>query len=193
MGSKVLKLKKFFPILTALGIFVFMLVAQMSLHGTSSSASKLNISTEMVQAYEANFAELKLETTKNSKHKLSTAEQPIVILNFWASWCRPCISEFETLKRLVSKYGPSQLLVIGINNDSDDQLKEIKIVEKKLGLNFESVADVDGKITSKFFINEIPASIVFHKGRVIHFENKEFDFMGKSFLKLIDSKLSEAK
>ena len=193
MRSKVWNLKKFFPILIAASIFIVMLVAQMSIHGSSSSASKLNISAEMVQAYEANFSEITLTTTKSSVLNLSKVKQPIVILNFWASWCRPCISEFKTLKQLVSKYGGEKLLVLGVNNDTDDQLKLIQSTEDKLKLNFESVADIEGKITSKFFINEIPASIVYYKGLVIHFKNSEFDFMSKSFIELLDSKLSEVK
>ncbi|MCO4752923.1 MAG: TlpA family protein disulfide reductase [Bacteriovoracaceae bacterium] len=168
-----------------------LLVAQMSLHGNSSSASKLSISTEKVQSYQVNYANLTLETTKGTQHKLSNVKQPIVILNFWASWCRPCLSEFETLKKLVDKYGPEKILVLGVNNNSENQKKEIKQTEDKLALNFESVADKDSEITSKFFINEIPASIVFHKGKVIHFENREFDFMNKKFIALLDLKLAE--
>ena len=71
MRSKVWNLKKFFPILIAASIFIVMLVAQMSIHGSSSSASKLNISAEMVQAYEANFSEITLTTTKSSVLNLS--------------------------------------------------------------------------------------------------------------------------
>lgn len=189
MASNISKIKKFFPITTLIALFVALLVGQMSLHGTPSSASKLNIAAEKAQAYEANFGILELATTKGSKHKLAKATQPIVILNFWASWCRPCLSEFESLKQLVEKYGPDKILVVGVNNDSEQPKKAVRKVEKDLSLNFESVIDSDGKITNGFFISEIPASVVFHKGKVIHFENREFDFMSKEFLALIDQKL----
>ncbi|MEX0799032.1 MAG: hypothetical protein WD025_06290, partial [Bacteriovoracaceae bacterium] len=59
-----------------------------------------------------------------------------------------------------------------------------------LDLNFESMIDLDGSVAKDFFISEIPASIVFHKGKVVHFENREFDFMSKKFLGLIDQKLA---
>lgn len=189
MASNISKIKKFFPLTIFIVVFVALLVGQMSLHGTPSSASKLNIAVEKDQAYEANFGFLELTTTKGSKHKLSETIQPIVILNFWASWCRPCLSEFESLKRLVDKYGADKILVVGVNNDSEQPEKAVRKVEKDLSLNFESVIDSDGKITNKFFISEIPASVVFHRGKVVHFENSEFDFMSKKFLALIDQKL----
>lgn len=185
------KVKQFLPIILAALAFAALLIAQMSIHGTSSSASGIGIANEKAQAYQAKFDELKLETTKGSKHDFSNLSQPIVILNFWASWCRPCLSEFETLKKFVKKFGPDKVLVVGINNDATDTLKAIKKIEDKLELNFESVADSDSKIAEDFFINEIPSSIVFHKGKVIHFENREFDFMDKKFLALIEKKLSE--
>lgn len=183
------KAKQFFPLALATAAFVFLLVVQMALHGSSSSAGSLEIANEKAQAYEAKFGALKVETTKGTKHDFSKAEQPIVILNFWASWCRPCLSEFATLKRFVKRFGPEKVLVVGINNDSDNPKKAVMKVEKDLDLNFESVVDEDGKIAGDFLINEIPASIVFHRGKVIHFENREFDFMSKDFINLIEKKL----
>ncbi|MEX1099489.1 MAG: TlpA disulfide reductase family protein [Bacteriovoracaceae bacterium] len=184
------KIKKFFPLLLSILAFIALLIAQMSIHGTSSSAGKLNIGAEKAQAYEAKFGNLAFTTTKGTKLDFSKVSQPIVILNFWASWCRPCLSEFETLKKLVSKYGPEKVLVIGVNNDAENPKKAVKKVEKDLDLNFESMIDLDGSVAKDFFISEIPASIVFHKGKVVHFENREFDFMSKKFLGLIDQKLA---
>lgn len=185
------KIKQFFPILAASAVFALLLVLQMSLHGTQSSAKGIGIANEKAQAFESNFSKLKLTTTKGSQHTLAEAKQPIIILNFWASWCRPCLSEFASLKKLVDKFGSDKLLVIGINNDSDNPKKAVMKTEKDLRLNFESSLDLDGSIANSFFINEIPASIVFHKGKVIHFENKEFDFMSEDFISLIEKKLSE--
>lgn len=181
--------KKIFPLVLPVVLFVALLVTQMSIHGSSSSASRIELGNEKTQAYQARFAQLSLESTRGSKYKLSEVSQPIVILNFWASWCRPCLSEFRSLTKLIEKFGADKILVLGVNNDSEDQLKAIKKTENDLNLNFESVADKDSLITESFFINEIPASIVFHKGKVIHFENKEFDFMDKKFLAEIEKAL----
>lgn len=184
------KLKKFLPLIAPAIIFAALLIAQMSMHGTTTSASRINLENEKAQAYEAKFSNLTLKSTKGTVYNLLKQKQPIIILNFWASWCRPCLSEFAALKKLVDRMGSDKLLVVGINNDTENPKKAVKKIEEDLSLNFESVIDKDSEIADEFFVNEIPTSIVFFKGKVIHFEKKEFDFMSKDFISLLEKKLS---
>lgn len=185
------KLKKYFPYLSIIVLFFCVMVLQMSLYGTGTSASDVQLDEQKAQSYENLFATLELKTSKGKLIKLSDAKQPIVILNFWASWCRPCISEFETLKKMIDHFGKYKVLVIGINNDTDNPSVAVKKVEKKLNLNFDSVLDEGGTVTGRFNITEIPASIIFHNGKAIMFHNKEFDFMQKEFLSFIEKKIDE--
>lgn len=182
--------KKIFPILAIFTFFVTVMVLQMSLNGNYTSAQKTSITEEKSKAYEEIFNNLKLETTKGSVFELKDINQDLVILNFWASWCQPCVSEFKALNELVDMFSSEQLLVVGINNDDEEPLKNIKKVEKKYNLKFESVMDVDSDIAGKYRINNIPASVVYYKGKVIHFVNKEFDFVNDGFVDLLKSKIS---
>ena len=175
-------MKKFFPALIVAFVFTIVLVFQMSINGQESNAEKVDREKEKYSVYEDVFQKTEFQTTKNTNYKLSTVKQPIILLNFWASWCQPCLSEFSTLKKLVNKFSSDELLVIGINNDDENPKKAIIKTEKDLNLNFESVIDVDNKITSSFLIEKIPGSIVFFKGKVIHFENEEFNFMDEKFI-----------
>lgn len=184
-------MKKIFPIVSILSFFVFALILQMTLTGNMSSASKINLSENKVKAYEKVFDELSLKTTKGSEFILKELDQEIVILNFWASWCRPCVSEFKALNNLISQFSDKELLVIGINNDDEDPLKAIKKMEDKYELKFESVKDENSDLAGKLRINSIPASIVYHKGKVIHFVNKEFDFTSSEFVELLKSKIKK--
>ena len=183
--------KKIFPILAIFVFFVVVLVGQMTLSGGYTAAQKTSLSDGKIKAYEELFNELKLETTKGSKFNLSKLDQEIVILNFWASWCRPCVSEFKALNALIDSMPEEKLLVIGINNDDEEALKNIKKIEKEYDLKFESVKDEASDIASKYRINNIPSSVVYHKGKVIHFVNKEFDFNNSEFVSLLKSKLSK--
>jgi thiol-disulfide isomerase/thioredoxin len=49
----------------------------------------------------------------------------IVVLDFWATWCVPCIAEIPTLNRLQQKYGASGVRVVGVALASGDA-KEVK-------------------------------------------------------------------
>jgi cytochrome c biogenesis protein CcmG, thiol:disulfide interchange protein DsbE len=45
----------------------------------------------------------------------------LLVLNFWASWCAPCVEETPSLSQLASEFGPKGLVVLGISVDKDDK------------------------------------------------------------------------
>ncbi|HXH31989.1 MAG TPA: TlpA disulfide reductase family protein [Bacteriovoracaceae bacterium] len=157
-----------------------------------------NLNAELVEkdkqkysVYETNFQALKLTTTKNSTIELNKLSEPIVLLNFWASWCLPCLKEFPSLVKFQEKF-KGKVKVLGINGDDDEKALElIKKVEGKHRLNFESVSDADSAISNKFMINTYPVSIIFLKGKVIYVNKKIHDFMNPEFLAMIEESLQE--
>ena len=185
-------MQKFFPAFIISILFTVILVTQMAINGQDSKASKVGKSLSKYSVYESKFSKTKFETTKKSKINLIKQKQPIIVLNFWASWCQPCLSEFQTLKKFVNEFSKDEVLVIGINNDDENPKKAIKKTEKDLKLNFESVIDSSSTVTSSFLVEKIPASIVFYNGKVIHYVNEEFDFMNSKFIYKIKNLLKES-
>lgn len=57
-----------------------------------------------------------------------------VILNFWATWCAPCVTEFPTLVDLTEKY-PDQVVVLALSSDKNKSDVEnfVTALEKKIG------------------------------------------------------------
>jgi thiol-disulfide isomerase/thioredoxin len=45
----------------------------------------------------------------------------LLVLNFWASWCPPCVQETPSLSRLASEFGPQGLVVLAISVDRDEK------------------------------------------------------------------------
>lgn len=181
-------MKKIYPSIAIVVVFGMLMVLQMVVHGQKLTANKIEDSVERYSVFENEFSKLNLKTTKGNVFNAKDEKSPIVVLNFWASWCTPCIKEFSSLNKLIEKY-PGKVKVIGINNDDEAAKKKIKKMEKEYSLLFESTADTAGSVASAFNIKRIPAALVLHKGKVIHFSNEEFDFMDKKFLAKIDSKL----
>ncbi len=64
--------------------------------------------------------------------------QKLLVLNFWASWCAPCIEEIPILVRLQSKYGANGLQIVGIAADS--AVNSAKFAQK-LEINYPILAD----------------------------------------------------
>jgi thiol-disulfide isomerase/thioredoxin len=179
---------KLFPLFLFIIAFSGFLSMQILWDTFNLSAKQVEQENEKHAAFEAVFQELKLTTTKSTTIELKNEKAPIVLLNFWASWCHPCLKEFPSLVKFQERY-KEQVRVIGINGDDDKALEKIRKTEEKYALNFESVDDSTGKITDLFGINTYPVSIVYHRGKVIYVNKRIHDFMDGEFLKLIDSKL----
>lgn len=182
--------KKLIPVILFIMAFTGFLSTQILWDNFNSNAELVEEDKQKHSVYETNFQTLNLTTTKNTTIQLGKETTPIIVLNFWASWCIPCLKEFPSLVQFQDKY-QGKVKVIGINGDTDAPLENIRKIESKYKLNFESVVDANEAISEKFMIRTYPVSIVFHKGKVIYFSKRIHDFMEKDFLELIDDHLKK--
>lgn len=189
-------MKKYFPI-----FMITFLLGGFMLHqfvSTGFDATKATISNkdkDKKSYYESLFTKLKLKEFNGKKREfnLKTEVAPIVILNFWASWCTPCLEEFPSIVEMKKKFTDKEVLLLGINNDDDKKaLVNIKKTIEKFKFNFPVVRDSEGELAEKFLISGIPVSIIYHKGKVVEISNGAKDFNSteviESFKKLLSKK-----
>jgi len=53
--------------------------------------------------------------------ELASLRGKVVVLDFWATWCRPCVEEFPTLRKIDERHG-DEVLLLGVNMDDADAL-----------------------------------------------------------------------
>lgn len=130
------------------------------------------------EAYENLFLHANYETSDGSNLEISKLTSPVIIYNFWASWCIPCLEEMPSMINLKKRFRDDQLKIIAINTDEDDQKANIQKIIKKINLKdeFIIVPDKDSKLVNDFKISAIPVTIIFHRGKVVHFSNGPMDF-----------------
>lgn len=101
-----------------------------------------------------------LERLDGTKLKLSDLKGKMLIVNFWASWCNPCVEELPSMVRLAEKM-KGELVVIAIS--TDENRKDIETFLKLFGLpkpGFEVVWDRDGKMKDMYAVGKIPESYI---------------------------------
>ena len=89
----------------------------------------------------------------------------VIYLDFWASWCKPCVKSFPWLNELQNKYKNKGLVVIAINLDQDKTLADEFL--KRIPANFTVAFDKEGKTPELFRVTGMPSSyLVDRKGYI---------------------------
>ncbi|MFY7993142.1 MAG: TlpA family protein disulfide reductase [Bacteriovoracaceae bacterium] len=182
-------MKKFLPITLFIMAFFGFLATQIIWDTFHLNAEQVQVEKEKYSLYENLFQEISVTSSKGTTYVLKDLKSPVVLVNFWASWCVPCLKEFPSLVEFQQKY-KGKVTVIGINGDEEDPKMNVDKTEKKYKLNFESVLDPASVVSNKFMINTYPVSILYYKGKVIYVNKKIHDFMDKEFLAMIDKQIS---
>src|SRR5689334_17576709 len=77
-----------------------------------------------------------LVDTKGEQHRLKGYEGRWVVVNFWATWCVPCIQEIPEIAQFHREHG--RVVVIGVATDADDAAK-VKRFAAKVGHDYPLV------------------------------------------------------
>ena len=97
-------------------------------------------------------------------------ENEYVLIDFWASWCSPCIAEFSTLKKIYSTYNDDGFDIVSVSLDR--QSYEWKRMSEKQELPWIDLADtegMDGSTATSYSVEGIPRKyLVDQNGCILH-------------------------
>ena len=100
------------------------------------------------------------------------ADGEYLLLDFWASWCQPCLQQIPNVRRAYEKYHPKGLNIIGVSSDEDEQAWRAAIEKYNLSsypqvLSVSSTAGDDRllfeefeNITDRYEVDAIPCFIL---------------------------------
>ena len=89
-----------------------------------------------------------------------------VLLDFWASWCKPCCEEMPSLKKLYRDYRAKGLEIVGISIDEDKKAWQQKVGD--LGMNWIQLRDASREAVKKYVIGPIPHTVLIDpSGKII--------------------------
>jgi len=94
-------------------------------------------------------SDFSLETLKGKRVKLSDHKGKVVLISFWASWCKPCKQELPFLDKFAEQYGEQGLTVLAINTDDPRTMAEVRRFVKRKKLKIPQLLDKDGAVLAK--------------------------------------------
>jgi len=103
-----------------------------------------------------------------SEVKLSDLQGKVVVLNFWASWCKPCEQEAAELEQAWKLYEPAGE-VIFLGADYVDTEPEARIYLQKFGITYPTGPDMATKISQMFRIQGVPETFFIDSQGVLQY------------------------
>lgn len=85
----------------------------------------------------------------------------VVVLDFWASWCKPCRQSIPWLNEMKSRYANDGLVVIGVNVDAERA--DAERFMRAVPIDFDVVFDPEGELAKRFKLQGMPSSFVFDR------------------------------
>ena len=119
-----------------------------------------------ISVRETNKKAPKFEVISLSGEKINSTDLQgkIVIVDFWATWCAPCIAEFKQLEKFQNKFSSRQdVVLLVINEDEGGNMDLSRKFISKQAFNLPFYVDSFGKAYSAFEANAYPALYVIDK------------------------------
>ncbi len=101
---------------------------------------------------------LKLQDLKGAWHDLEKLRGKVVLVNFWATWCPPCVHEIPSMQRLKSRMQGKPFVILAVDMAEPEQ--DIRAFLKKFKVDFTVLLDKDGKALRTWKIFAFPTSFV---------------------------------
>ena len=147
--------------------FIVLLVLPALYAKTASTRTEVTSKTSQTEEVFKTAVLEKTPAQQVSGPKLSSQslKESVVLVDFWASWCSPCIKALPYYNELYKKWKPKGLVVMAIN--LDDNTKERDQFLKTTLLDFPIFADGNPKYFDLFDVQVVPTLFVLDKNKRI--------------------------
>jgi peroxiredoxin len=101
---------------------------------------------------------LELTDTGGTVHRLADYRGKVVLVNFWATWCEPCLAELPTIEQLRAAFAGRPLVVLAVQMGGSARMA--RDTAEKLSLRFPMLLDRNSAVSKAWGVNLLPASFL---------------------------------
>ncbi|MFA9390751.1 MAG: TlpA family protein disulfide reductase [Prolixibacteraceae bacterium] len=94
--------------------------------------------------------------------------EKLTVLDFWATWCKPCVNALPKLSKLYDQFESQGVNFIGVNVDGPRNQAKVKPFSQSIGITYPVVFDSDQELLSEMNASVLPTLIILNaKGKEV--------------------------
>ncbi|MFK5914221.1 MAG: TlpA disulfide reductase family protein [Woeseiaceae bacterium] len=105
---------------------------------------------------------LSLNNLHDSPVDLQSFKGKVVLVNFWATWCPPCVHEMPSMQKLQNRFSAKGFTILGVNMAEDKKTVQ-HFLKTKVNVGFPILFDYDGAALKSWGVFAFPTSYVIDK------------------------------
>lgn len=127
-----------------------------------------------------------LKDMQGKNVSLSDFKGRIVLVNFWATWCPPCIEEMPSMEKLHQKFKGEDFVLLAVNTEENGK-QMVETFLKKNPFTFTILLDGDAKVQQLFNVFRLPETVIINRhGEIVTKVLGGRDWMDKEILRILD-------
>ncbi len=121
-------------------------------------------------------ADFSLKNMNNRTERLSeaVAEQPLTLVNFWATWCVPCAAEMKEFNTLYQTYHEKGLRIISVSVDDPKTAGRVRSWAHSHKVQHDVWMDTNNDVMRRYSINALPFTMIIDRDMNIIYEHNGY-------------------
>ena len=133
---------------------------------------------------------LVLVDIRGVQHSLEQYRGKVVVVNFWATWCPPCVEELPSLESAWQRYRPQGLVVLAVSDEETDVVTSF-LERLPTDITFPLLIDRDMKSGNRWKIRGLPTTVIIDRSGDVYWRAEgQLDFsaldVNEKLLALLD-------
>lgn len=110
------------------------------------------------------------DVDKNTVELSSLTGKGPLLINFWATWCKPCVEEMQEFTKIFNEYNEKGFNILAVSIDNEKTVARVKPFVKSKNYPFTVLLDTNGETARKYYVGQsVPATFLLDKeGKIVY-------------------------